>query len=258
MMKSMRSGILVFLSLLVIWTVVYRLEIYSPLILPSPVKVFEKLQYALTEEGLVGQVIRSIVIVSKGITLAFGLAAIGMVLSSKSKTLKAIINALSALFHPLPGIAILPIFMIWFGVGEGAILGVIIHSVLWPLLINLCSGINNIPQMYLQISKGYSFRSIKKYQHIIIPAILPYVLSGLRTGWARAWRALISAEMIFGAIGNGGGLGWFIFKNRVFMDTAGMFSGLLVVVMVGLLVEKGLFDLLEAQTLRKWGMLNDT
>ena len=87
---------------------------------------------------------------------------------------------------------------------------------------------------------------------ILLPAAFSQALAGLRVGWARAWRALIGAEMVFGAIGATGGLGWYIFKQRAMMNTPGLFAGVLLVTVVGMAVEGLLFDPLERRTLRKW------
>ena len=89
---------------------------------------------------------------------------------------------------------------------------------------------------------------------IRLPASMPYLLSGIKIGWARAWRALISAEMVFGAVGAKGGIGWYLLNQRTFMDTAGLFAGIILVVLIGIFVEDVLFSLIEARTLRQWGM----
>lgn len=255
MFRSSKQGVVITLLFLLLWEVVVRLGLYSELILPSPIHVYQKIFMAFQNEGLSGQIVRSIAVVVKGLSVATVMTCLFLVLSEFSRTIERIAETLCTIFHPLPGIAILPVFMLWFGVGEGAIVAVVVHSVIWPLYINLSTGKRSIPEIYGQVSRGFDIDGVNRWSHILIPAILPHLLSGMRTGWARAWRALISAEMIFGAIGNGGGLGWFIFKSRVFMDTAGMFAGLVVVIAVGLFVEKFFFDMIEEKTLRKWGIM---
>jgi len=253
--RTQLNSILVLVILLILWTGLYFSGLYSPLVLPSPLMVLQKIMYSFTNDDLLGQVFRSIIVIIKGLFIACAVVSGALFLSERYGQVGEGVNTLCALFHPLPGIAILPIFMIWFGVGESAIVAVIVHSVIWPLYLNLRSGIHSIPKVYEQVCRGFDIHGLTKWKHVYFPAVLPHILSGLRTGWARGWRALISAEMIFGAIGGGGGLGWFIFKNRVFMDTAGMFAGLIIVIGVGLIVEKGIFEVIESKTLRKWGMI---
>ena len=83
---------------------------------------------------------------------------------------------------------------------------------------------------------------------------LPHLLSGVKIAFARSWRALIGAEMVFGAMGTTGGIGWYIFKQRTFMNTSGLFAGILTVILVGILVESALFRLIEKKTIEKWGI----
>lgn len=80
---------------------------------------------------------------------------------------------------------------------------------------------------------------------IMLPSSMGYIISGVKIGWARAWRAFISAEMVFGSVGGKGGIGWYIFNQRTFMDTAGLFAGIILVIVIGILVENVLFAAME-------------
>ena len=88
----------------------------------------------------------------------------------------------------------------------------------------------------------------------LVPAAFPSILTGLKIGWAFAWRTLIAAELVFGASSRSGGLGWFIFENRNQLETASVFAGLLTVILIGLTVESVIFRAIENATVRKWGM----
>ncbi|MFH0298999.1 ABC transporter permease, partial [Bradyrhizobium sp. 31Argb] len=90
--------------------------------------------------------------------------------------------------------------------------------------------------------------------YILIPSALPSIISGLKIGWAFAWRTLIAAELVFGVSSSRGGRGWFIFRNRNELLTDKVFAGLVSVILIGLVVEFGLFRVLEAATVRRWGM----
>jgi NitT/TauT family transport system permease protein len=89
---------------------------------------------------------------------------------------------------------------------------------------------------------------------ILIPAAFPSILTGLKVGWAFAWRTLIAAELVFGVSSGSGGLGWYIFENRNAMETANVFAGLFFVIMIGLVVENLVFATIEKRTIRRWGM----
>jgi len=129
-----------------------------------------------------------------------------------------------------------------------------VHSVLWPLLLNLTAGFRATPAIYLELARNYGLSSAAITWEIRVKSALSYIISGLKIGWARAWRSLISAEMVFGAVGAKGGVGWYILTQRTFMNTAGLFAGIVVVVAIGVLVEDVLFAQLEKRTIKKWGM----
>lgn len=240
--------------LMILWESIYLAGVFSPLLFPSVESIFKAIYNSLLHGELLNETIYSLLIISKGLLIGIVLALILAALSSYSKFFDAFISSLISIAHPLPGIALLPLIILWLGTGESSVIFIIVHSVLWPLVVNLNSGFKSIPRIYIQLGENYQLNFIQIIGHILMPASLPYIISGLKIGWARSWRALISAEMIFGAINNKGGLGWFIFKKRVFMDTAGLYAGLIVIILIGILVEDLVFVKLEKNTLSRWGL----
>jgi NitT/TauT family transport system permease protein len=97
-------------------------------------------------------------------------------------------------------------------------------------------------------------RGISYVAFLLVPAAFPSILTGLKIGWAFAWRTLIAAELVFGVSSRSGGLGWYIFENRNQLETANVFAGLLAVILIGLVVESVIFRTIEARTVRRWGM----
>ena len=176
---------------------------------------------------------------------------------NKSKVLLTLIETLLNIFHPLPGIALLPLIILIFGVGKQTILVIIVHSMLWPIVLNLRTGIKSIPIIYHQIGMNYQLSQMNMMKKIYLPSSMPFLISGIRIAFSRGFRALISAEMIFGVAGTIGGLGWYIFESRVFMNVRGIYAGIIVVVFLGIIFEELLFSKIEAITLKKWGMMND-
>jgi NitT/TauT family transport system permease protein len=87
-----------------------------------------------------------------------------------------------------------------------------------------------------------------------VPAAFPSILTGLKVGWAFAWRTLIAAELVFGVSSGQGGLGWFIFQNKNILDIPAVFAGLFTVIIIGLVVENLIFRNLERRTVKRWGM----
>lgn len=240
--------------LLMLWEGGVRLGAVSPLLLPSLREVFAALLSSFISGDLLAQSLFSLWIILLGMLLGMVLALGLALLSVRFTVARDVVDTLLALAHPLPGIAILPLIIIWFGTGTGAITAIIVHSCLWPMLLNLLSGFDSCNPVYTDAGKNLSMTPTQIALEILVPASCSQLLSGAKIGWARAWRALISAEMVFGAIGAKGGVGWYIFKQRTFMNTPGLFAGIIVVIVIGLLVEELLFSQLEKRTVKKWGM----
>lgn len=240
--------------LLAVWQGIAMSGRFSPLIFPGLEMIFRSLAGSLSNGELVRETAYSIILIIEGLTIGVFLAAVMSIASISSNWLRALTETLTTLAHPLPGIALLPIIILWLGTGRTSIIFIIIHSVLWPLLLNLTAGFKAAPRIYSETARNFGVKGMALFRDIYVPASLPFLISGLKIAWARAWRALISAEMIFGAVGGQGGLGWYIFRQRVFMDTAGMFSALLVIILIGIFIEEIVFERLEAATIRKWGI----
>ncbi|MDE1144135.1 MULTISPECIES: ABC transporter permease [Paraburkholderia] len=185
-----------------------------------------------------------------GVVLAFALTALAV----STRAGRDLLSMLTAMFNPLPSIALLPIALLWFGLGTGSLLFVLVHAVLWPLALNMYTGFLGVPATLRMAGRNYGLSGLRHVALILVPAALPSIIAGLRVGWAFAWRTLIAAELVFGASAGQGGLGWYIFQNRNELYTDRVFAGLAAVILIGLLVEHLVFDTLERLTVRRWGV----
>lgn len=253
MMKTVRGTIIWFAILLIIWQAAAKSGFFSALVLPPIEAVLVSFGTELVSGGLLTGMLISLGFVLAGIAAGTLAAFLLTSLAFQFLSFKRLTDMLVAVMHPLPGIAVLPIFILFFGIGGLTLMMVIIHSVLWPLAVNISAGFESVPAVYRKIGANYGLKPSSFFFRIMLPASFPHIFSGLKTAWARAWRAAVSAEMIFGITGSGGGLGWFVFQKRVFMDTPGMYAGILMLALIGLIVESGLFNFVESRTLKKWG-----
>ncbi|TVR02253.1 MAG: ABC transporter permease subunit [Spirochaetaceae bacterium] len=240
--------------LLAVWEITRRLSSASVLAFPSVAMVAGRLVELLATGLLMRQVAVSLGLISGGLVLAALPAGVLVLVSSRVRWVDSLLETMVTLFHPLPGIALLPVIILWFGIGVEAVMVVIVHSVFWPLITNLRAGREAMPAVYRRVAENLGMSAADSFCRITLPAVTPYLISALRICWARSWRALISAEMVFGAVVAGGGLGWFLHSRRVFMDTTGLFVGLVVIMAVGVFVEDGVFRFVESRTVRRWGM----
>ena len=185
-----------------------------------------------------------------GVLAAFAFTA----LATASRWGRDLLGTLTAMFNPLPAIALLPLALLWFGLGQASLLFVLVHAVLWPLALNTYAGFQGVPDSLRMTGRNYGLEGLAYVGQILVPAALPAILSGLKIGWAFAWRTLIAAELVFGASSGKGGLGWFIYESKNQLDIPSVFAGLFTVIIIGLLVENLIFRNIEAATIRKWGM----
>lgn len=244
--------IFIIILIIFLWEGIYNLNIYPQTLFPSLTEIIYEIVKGFRDFSIILSIQYSLTLLFKGIVLTFLLAFISVLLSEISIIFNDFLEMMISIAHPLPGIAIIPLVILWIGIGEKAILFIIIHAMLWPVIINLKSGIQSIPKIYMDLSEVFNFSRVDKIKHIYFMGILPHIFSGLKIAWARGWRALISSEMVFGVVGSSSGLGWYIFKQRVFMNTPGLYGGLVIIIILGLLVEGILFKKLENLYIGKW------
>jgi len=259
-MANKKSGgfyqkLLFVVLLMLIWEAVARLGIFNPAVFPSVTAIFTAFGKGITSGLLIEKTGYSLYLILKGLLIALLLAVILSSLAIMSRPAENLVDVLNSILHPLPGIALLPVAILWFGIGQGSILFIIIHSVLWPMVVNLRIGFRSIRPIYLDVGKNIGLHGFHLLWGVMLPASLPFFLSGIKIAWARAWRSVIAAEMVFGAAsGTAGGLGWHIYMTRYMFDIAGTFAALLAIVFVGIVVEELVFKNIETATLVKWGM----
>jgi NitT/TauT family transport system permease protein len=243
---------LVLVLLALAWEIGARIQ-NNPIMLPSFLDTARAFVEAVTLDNLLGSTFASISVLLKGYLLAIAIATVLVSIAVANSFARDVLTTLTAMFNPLPAIALLPIAMLWFGLGEKSLIFVLVHSVLWPFALSTLSGFETVPETLRLVGRNYGLKGPAYVLRILIPAALPAILSGLRIGWAFAWRTLIAAELVFGVTARQGGLGWFIFQNRNELLTDKVFAGLATVIMIGLAVDALLFRAVEAVTVRRWG-----
>jgi NitT/TauT family transport system permease protein len=245
---------LVILAILMLaWEVAARWQ-GNDLLLPSFLQTAAAFWDGLVTGELPTKVAISLGTLLKGYLLGVVLALALSALAVSTQFGRDLLDTLTSMFNPLPAIALLPLALLWFGLGENSLVFVLVHSVLWPMALNTYSGFLGVSDTLRMGGRNYGLRGLRYVGLILIPAALPAIVSGLKIGWAFAWRTLIAAELVFGASSGKGGLGWYIFQNRNELYTDRVFAGLAAVIIIGLLVEGLVFATLERLTVKKWGM----
>lgn len=239
--------------LALIWEVSARLT-GNDLLLPTFLETAHTFVGAILDGSLLSKAGISLALLLRGYLCGIAAAFVLTALAVSNQFGRDFLDTLTAMFNPLPAIALLPLALLWFGLGNGSMVFVLTHAVLWPLALNTYTGFLGVPDTLRMTGRNYGLRGLRYLLHILIPAALPSILTGLRIGWASAWRTLIAAELVFGASSGNGSLGWYIFQNRNELLTDRVFAGLAMVILIGLLVENFVFVALERVTVRRWGM----
>jgi NitT/TauT family transport system permease protein len=232
----------------------YATWLNNNLLFPTLGETLEALYDAVVNGPLVQRTLTSLQILLTGYAAGLAIAGIFTTLAITTRVGTDFLSTLTAMFNPLPAIALLPLALLWFGLGAKSLVFVIIHSVLWAVALNTHSGFTSVSPTLRMAGQNCGLRGISYVAFLLVPAAFPSILTGLKIGWAFAWRTLIAAELVFGVSSRSGGLGWFIFENRNQLEIPSVFAGLLTVIVIGLLVESVIFRSIENVTIRRWGM----
>jgi NitT/TauT family transport system permease protein len=251
---GIRKG-LILVALVAIWEF-YARWLANPLLFPTFASTVEAFWQAIVSGGLPGKSWYSIRVLLLGYAAGLALAALLTVVAIRSRIGTDFLETMTSMLNPLPAVALLPLALIWFGLGEGSIVFVLIHSVLWPVALNTHAGFRSVSPTLRMVGQNYGLTGFRYIASILVPAAFPSILTGLKIGWAFAWRTLIAAELVFGVSSGSGGLGWFIFESKNQLEIPSVFAGLFTVILIGLVVENLIFREIEHRTIRRWGMLS--
>ena len=233
---------------------IYARWLNNPLLVPTFTATLDAFAAGMVGGDLLQKVANSVLLLLKGYAIGLALAMAFTALAMMSRVGNDLLETLTSAFNPLPAIALLPLALIWFGLGDISIIFVLVHSVLWAVALNTHSGFRSVSNTLRMVGRNYGLKGPRYIAKILIPAAFPSIVTGLKIGWAFAWRTLIAAELVFGVSSGKGGLGWYIYENKNMLDIPAVFAGLLTVILIGLIVENFIFRNIEAVTVRRWGM----
>lgn len=245
--------LLVLLVLACLWEA-YARYLDNDLLLPTFIDTCRALIDGVATGQLPRRVATSLDVLMTGYAAGIALAALLTLLAITTRLGTDFLEVMTAMFNPLPAIALLPLALIWFGLGKMTLVFVLIHSVLWAVTLNTYSGFQAVSSTLKMVGRNYGLSHVAFIAKILIPAAFPSILSGLKIGWAFAWRTLIAAELVFGVSASSGGLGWFIYESKNQLNIAAVFAGLLTIIIIGLVVENLIFRVIERRTIQRWGM----
>jgi NitT/TauT family transport system permease protein len=250
--SAFRKTILL-LALASAWEI-YARRLNNPLLFPAFTDTIKALFSSIASGEIPRAATYSVGMLLKGYVIGLLLAGVLTALASASRMGSDFLETLTAMFNPLPSIALLPLALIWFGLGDASVIFVLIHAVLWPVALNMHAGFRAVSPTLRMVGQNYGLSGWSYVGRILLPAAFPSILTGLKIGWAFAWRTLIAAELVFGVSSGSGGIGWYIFEQKNQLLIPNVFAGLLTVILFGLAIENLIFRTIENATVRRWGM----
>lgn len=232
----------------------YARWLANPLLFPAFSDTVKALFSSIASGEIPRAAAYSVKMLLKGYVAGLLFAGLLTAFASATRIGADLLETLTAMFNPLPSIALLPLALIWFGLGDGSVIFVLIHAVLWAVALNTYAGCRAVSPTLRMVGQNYGLSKVGFITRILVPAAFPSILTGLKVGWAFAWRTLIAAELVFGVSSGSGGLGWYIFEQKNQLLIPNVFAGLLTVILFGLFVENLIFKTIESRTVRRWGM----
>jgi len=175
------------------------------------------------------------------------------VLMGRSRRAEDIFLPLVSIGAPIPGLAYAPLFLLWFGLGNISAVLLVGFVSAFPIIFNSWTGVKAVKEIWVRSAQAMGADDRRLFRHVILPGALPYILTGLRLGLAQAWRILVAVEMLAAVPW---GLGWLIFGARKFLNTDVMLAGIVVIAIIGLTLEKFVFQKIENYTVVRWGMIS--
>ncbi len=249
-MKHVARQVIFYGALIGIWALLAKLKIWPPYIFPTPGGVVDALLAGFKDHSFW----IAIGVSMKRMMLGYGISvALGMVLGlgvGSNKFLEETVGGLLVSLQSLPSICWLPLAVLWFGLTEKAILFVVVMGSLLSVTIAMEDGRKHMPKIYGMAGRNLGARGFTLFWHVLLPASLPYIVSGLKQGWAFAWRSLISGEMIFVSLG----LGQLLMMGRDLNDMSQVIAVMILIIAIGYIVDGLVFKSVERRLRNKWGL----
>jgi len=249
--SAWRSGIAL-LAAAAIYELVARSGMFAPALLPALPKVAATLWSSLLDGSMIEHALFTLYRVLTGLALAIAVGLPLGILMGRFRTVERFLLPLASAFMPIPSLAWMPVFILWFGLGNTVAILIVLYAALFPMLLNSWSGVRAVNPLWLRAAGAMGAGERALFWKVIIPGASPFIIAGLRQAFLRAWIAVVGAEML---AASDWGLGWVIFDAKEFLNADVMLAALAVIGVIGFAFERIVFGSLERATVLRWGMV---
>lgn len=251
-MKRFLVATLFFVVLLFAWHFLVLRQVWSPVLLPDPFDVWRYLVSAAKD----GTLVQALWVTLKRLLLGYFAGVVAGIplglLTARFQWAHDTIGTLGLGLQTLPSVCWVPLSLLWFGQSEAAMFFVVIMGTVWSVVISTDNGVRAVPPIYARAARTMGSTGWHTWIKVILPAALPFIVSGVKQGWAFAWRSLMAAE-IYVTILTGFGLGQLLHYGRELQAMDQVIGVMLVIIAIGLLADKLIFAPWEAFLHRRWG-----
>ncbi len=241
-----------FVVVLGLWEVVAHMGVFPARLFPTLETVVGAFWRLTISGALPHHVLETLVRLFVGFGLAAAAGVVIGILMGRIKWVEDMALPIMSIGAPIPGLAYAPIFLMWFGLGNLAVILLVAVVATFPIVLNTWSGVKAVKEIWVRSAQAMGAGDGSLFLRVVLPGALPFILTGLRLGLAQAWRILVGVEMLAAVPW---GLGWMIFGAREFLATDIMLSGIVVIGVIGLVLEKLVFQRIEQRTVVRWGMV---
>ncbi len=239
-----------FIFLIVLWELLFRFEIWPEYILPSPLSVWKTLIHGFKDKSiLIGVAITmKRIVIGYGISIVVGIL-LGMLIG-RVRLLEETLGALILGLQTLPTICWLPLALLWFGLNDKTIIFLVIMGGALSITIATDAGVKSVPPLYIRAARTMGAKGWKLYFEVILPAALPYIITGMKQGWSFAWRSLMAGELLIVCMG----LGHLMTIGRELNNMSQVIAIMFVIIAIGILVDLLFFVKVEKRIRERWGL----
>ena len=221
---------------------------FMPALMPTLPRVFDSLVTNLLDGTLIAHAVATLGRVLFGVVLA---ALIG-ILMGRYRRVEHFILPLASALMPIPSLAWFPVFILWFGLGNTVAILIVLYAAVFPMLLNTWAGVRAVNPLWLRAAGAMGAGETALFWKVIVPGASPFIITGVRQAFLRAWIAVVGAEML---ASSNLGLGWVIFDAKEYLNTELMLASLSVIGAIGFVFERLVFGSLERATVARWGMV---
>jgi NitT/TauT family transport system permease protein len=249
---SLVRGVLALLAAAAVYEAMARSGYFAPALLPTLPTIAHTLFATLADGTMIEHAAFTLYRVMFGFALAVVVGLPLGILMARFRQVENFFLPLVSALMPIPSFALVPLFMLWFGIGNLTTILIVFYAATFPMMFNTWSGVRSVNPLWLRAAGAMGADERRLFWKVIIPGASPFIITGMRQAFLRSWIAVVGAEMI---AASDWGLGWVIFDAKEFLNTDMMLASLVVIGVIGFVFERFIFGSLERMTVMRWGMM---